>query len=125
MDEKKDLKIWKANTPIRKVAGIDSPKVWFYIGEADLNSLAEEHPNEYLGILNIWQKALMRQDYYRTEGGKLRIACSYVIEGNIRFFEFVCSVEEDAIRILDVEDRQPSNGDWKYVKKMGRSVRGY
>lgn len=121
-DERKDLRLARANRPIRTILG-KAGKVWFYVPNDLLDRLAQDNPNHYLSELETWRNALWNQDYYciNVVNGTVyvHIACSVLSGGKPVLLEIVGVVEDDYIRLTDVLT-EPRVYEWKAIKREAR-----
>lgn len=121
-NEQNDLRLARANRPIRTVLGKEG-KIWFYIPLEMLNELADAHPNDYLSRIKTWRNALWNQDFYHIEVNDgqvaIHIAATVISGGKPTVLELVGLVEDDYIRLVEVFEK-PHVADWKAVKKDSR-----
>lgn len=120
-DEKKDLRIARANTPIRLLVSREG-KVWIYIPEEFANEIIAKRPESYLYYFDKCAKALYNQDFYFVDGGgRIHIACPVVENGKISFMEFVGEPDGNYIRLTDIQTNT-SIAEWRYVKLETRRI---
>lgn len=120
-DEKKDLRIARANTPIRLLVSREG-KVWIYIPEEFANEIATKRPDTYLDYFEKCAKALYNQDFYFVDDdGNIHIACPVVEKGKIQFMEFVGKPDGNYIRLSDIRTTI-STAEWRYVKSETRRI---
>lgn len=120
-DQKTDLRIARANTPIRHHMGAKG-KVWFYVKAEDADKIAAAHPYEYLRIFETWKEALYNQCFfYFDEFGSVHVACPVFNGKRIAILEIVGTPEEDYIRIMNA-DYCVGEAEWVPVKAESRRI---
>ena len=119
-----NVRIWKANGPVKQAMGFGKEPIWFEIGEDKIAALASTNPETYLEILNAWMHMLFNQSHYRIdENGLLHLVCVGVWPGNNKLYmlEFVFEKKDNALVLVKTEN-SVSNGKWLSVKKQGRKM---
>ena len=118
-----NVRIWKANGPVKRAMGFGKEPVWFEIDGEKINALANTHPENYLAILNAWMHMLFGQSHYRIdENGLLRLVCVGVeTNGKLSLLEFTFERKGDELLLVGT-DTSISKGKWLSVKKQGRKM---
>lgn len=112
------LRIWKANAAIKRELGLEGI-VPMYVTDPDLDKLARDYPQDYIGRLESWMHTLFNQTYYRATDIGVDVAASRVNDGTIECRTFVCEKTDLGLRIMSVKDGFDGSG-WKSVKSEGR-----
>ena len=123
-NESKDLRLARANTPIRLLVKSEG-KVWIYVPDEIIEDLVKAKPTCYLAELQKWKNALYNQDFFYQDGnGSLHIACPLLgDDGEIGTIEFVGVADGDYIRLVDVRTgKDVSKADWHFVKLESRRI---
>ena len=111
-----NVRIWKANGPVKKAMGFGKEPVWFEIGDDTLSTSPV--------VLSAWMHMLFNQSHYRIdENGLLHLVCVGVWPGNHRLMmlEFVFEKKDNALVLVKTEE-PVTNGKWLSVKKQGRKA---
>ncbi len=119
---RKDIRLWKANSIIRKFVSKDKNVVDIYLTEKDANDLEREHPMDYLRILRIWQHALMNQVHYRIENNDIIFACSHLLGLKVNWFVFTTEKVDEDLYIKDIHNNEIlEDGKWLLFKQTSRA----
>lgn len=122
-DERKDVRLARANRPIGRILGKGDISPWVYAPASLVNELAAKYPERYLKVLEGWRNAMWNQDFFHVEVANSKVivhlACASVVDGKPSVIEIVGSVDGDYIRIEKVLD-EPTYADWKAIKKEAR-----
>lgn len=115
-----NVRIWKANGPVKKAMGFGKEPVWFCI---DGGGFATLKPANGAEIRNAWMHLLFNQSHYRIdEDGRLHLVCVGVeTNGKLSLLEFTFERKGDELLLVGT-DTSISKGKWLSVKKQGRKM---
>lgn len=119
-----NIRIWKANLPLKKLASSTAKTVGIYVDDAFLDTLTNRYPNDYLRMLERLQQALMNQIAYRAVplNDTYEVSCSVISPNGVLEMFFVSLRIQKGEFYIDsfTVDRYEGSG-WVNMKQARRT----